>query len=447
MNRYPRYPAYKASGVEWLGKIPAHWEVRRIKYSTYLKARVGWHGLSVEERVQEGPYLVTGTDFDEGFINWKTCVHVSEERYEQDPYIQLHEGDLLITKDGTIGKVAMVRNMPDRATLNSGVFVTRPLDESYSTNFLYWTLNSDLFIHFIEFTKTGSTVNHLYQNTFSEFSFPIPTPEEQRAIVAFLDGQTAVLDALIAEKQALIGLLQEKRAAVIGTAVTQGLDPTVPMKDSGVEWIGRIPAHWEVIRLKHISPEQTVGIVVNPSNYVSDEGLPFLFGGDIQPGKILAAKARRISLEDSKKQYKSMLHAGDLVTIRVGYPGVTAVIPPELEGANCASIMIVRRSEKFVSDWLCYAMNSGMGMSQVEIVEYGAAQKQFNISHAVEFSYAVPPKEEQREIVKHLDMETGKVDQIIAETEASIAALQEYRAALIASAVTGQIDVRQVVKM
>ena len=121
-----RYPAYKDSGVEWIGEIPEHWGNSKIKYNTYVKGRIGWQGLTTSEYIDEGPFLVTGTDFQQGVVDWKTCQHVSGDRYDQDEYIQLQENDLLITKDGTIGKIALAKNLQAKATLNSGVFVTRP---------------------------------------------------------------------------------------------------------------------------------------------------------------------------------------------------------------------------------------------------------------------------------------------------------------------------------
>jgi len=215
------------------------------------------------------------------------------------------------------------------------------------------------------------------------------------------------------------------------------------MKDSGVEWLGQIPSHWEVRRLKHISPQLGVGVVVIPSQYVSDSGVPFLFGADIGEGRLRAANARRITLEDSRRLKASMLRLGDIVTIRVGVTrGWTAVIPPEFDEANCASIMITRGHSSFSSDWLCYAMNSRLGRSQIEMVEYGAAQPQFNISHAVEFVFPVPPFEEQKTIALYLAKLQTRIDSVLDHIDQHIVLLKEYRTAIISAAVTGKIDVR-----
>jgi len=167
------------NGVE----VPEEWEVKQIIKTTYIKARIGWQGLKASEFIIEGPYLVTGTDFQNGEINWKTCYHVTEERFQEAKYIQLKENDLLITKDGTIGKTALVRNCPEKAVLNSGVFVLRCNDGSFKNEFLYYILNSKYFEDFLYKTQGGSTINHLYQREFERFYFPCPDITEQNKII------------------------------------------------------------------------------------------------------------------------------------------------------------------------------------------------------------------------------------------------------------------------
>jgi type I restriction enzyme S subunit len=275
---------------------------------------------------------------------------------------------------------------------------------------------------------------------------PHPPIEEAKKIASLLDRETARIDALISKKTRFIELLREKRQALITHAVTKGLDPSVKMKDSGVEWLGEVPEHWKLMPLKYVTPSLTVGIVVNPSDYVAEEGLPFLYGGDISDGEIFSETARRISVEDSARNAKTKLMAGDLVTVRVGAPGVTAVVPPECEGGNCASVMLIRRGH-FESDWLCYLMNSRVVRYQVEVVQYGAAQEQFNISHAVDFLIPVPSREEQAEIASSLNHERQRVDVLLRKTERSIELLKERRSALITAAVTGKIDLREILEI
>ena len=275
MSKFKRYERYKDSGVEWIGEIPEHWGVSKIKFTTYVKGRIGWQGLRADEFIDEGPYLVTGTDFIDGLVNWDSCYHISMERYNEAPPIQLRENDLLITKDGTIGKVAIVKNKPKYAILNSGIFVTRPQNSAYLTEFMYWILNSQVFNRFIEYMSLGSTIVHLYQQTFENFSFPITNLNEQKTIVDFLNKKTSEIDDLIADKERLIELLQEKRQAIITEAVTKGLNPNVKMKDSGIEWIGKIPEQWNIRRIKYLANIRNVkaGDSDNDKTYVGLENI------------------------------------------------------------------------------------------------------------------------------------------------------------------------------
>jgi type I restriction enzyme S subunit len=249
-----RYDAYKDSGAEWIGEVPKHWDINRIKNHTYVKGRIGWQGLRNSDFLHEGDfYCVTGTDIKNGVIDWSNCYYIPENRYEQDKFIQLKVNDLLITKDGTIGKVALVYELPKKSTLNSGVFVTRPLRGIYTNEYMYWVLCSSMFRDYIDLNKGGATIQHLYQYVFERFSYPCPLLPEQKAIADYLYIKTAQIDRkidLLTKKATLYGKL---RQSLINETVTRGLDKTVAMKDSGIEWIGEVPAHWGMKRIKEIS--------------------------------------------------------------------------------------------------------------------------------------------------------------------------------------------------
>lgn len=214
----------KETSVKWLGEVPDQWSVKKIKHTSYLKGRVGWKGLTSDEYLESGyAYLVTGTDFKSKYINWDNCHHVDEFRYEDDPYIKLKDGDLLITKDGTIGKLALVENLKGYACLNSGIFLVRPI-HSYITSYLYWVLSSNSFSEFYKMTSVGSTIQHLYQNVFENFFFPIPTIDEQQEIVAYIEKATKEIDTLIEKAKRSIELAKEHRTALISAAVTGKID-------------------------------------------------------------------------------------------------------------------------------------------------------------------------------------------------------------------------------
>lgn len=190
------------------GTIPNDWKEVNLGKSSVLKARIGWQGLTTAEYLKTGDYfLITGTDFKNGYIDWDNCVYVERIRYDQDKNIQIKVEDVLVTKDGTIGKVAYVDKLPMKTTLNSGVFVIRPINNFYNTRYFYFVLRSRHFKEFLGKLTAGSTISHLYQKDFVHYSFPLPpTLAEQKAIATALsdvDDLISSLDALIAKKKAI----------------------------------------------------------------------------------------------------------------------------------------------------------------------------------------------------------------------------------------------------
>ena len=188
-------PAYKQTE---LGPIPEDWEVKNINKECTIKARIGWQGLKSTEYLDSGDYiLITGTDFDGGFINWKSCSYVTKWRFDQDKNIQIKQGDVLITKDGTIGKVAFLNEIPMQGTLNSGVFVIRPKNsDKIDSVFLSLIFKSIWFDSFLEQITSGSTIVHLYQKDFVKFDFPLPSKEEQTAIANVLSSMDKEIETL-----------------------------------------------------------------------------------------------------------------------------------------------------------------------------------------------------------------------------------------------------------
>jgi len=427
-----------SGGAPWLSDTREDLPVRRIKFTSYVKARVGWQNLTTDEYQDSGPYLITGTDFVDGTIHWENCRHVSEWRYRQDPYIQLRDGDLLLTKDGTIGKVAVIDQLPGPATLNSGVFVVRALRD-YVPRFMFWMLNSSVFSEFIRYKSQGSTIQHLYQNVFETFAFP--TPPGQEAIVNFLDRKTAAIDALMGKKERLLELLQEKRQALVTQALTRGLDLSAPMKASGLPWLAAIPFGWSLFRLKQLSHRISGRLVYQPAQYFSDEGVPFIMGNNVTERGISLDRTKFIPLEVNARFAHHALLEGDVVMVRVGAPGVTAVVGPEANGLNCGSLMIVRRNPAFHSPWLAAVMNSPVVRAQIDLVQYGAAQEQINITDAVNFWIPTPPLEEQERIAEFVTRATGQLDQTTDKVREQIARLREYRQTLITATVTGRLAV------
>ena len=429
---FARYPAYKDSGVEWLGEVPGHWEVKPLKKLGKLITGLTPPTDNPEnyEDLDGFPWL-RPEDINEAGAPSVATKYLSQKGW--DLTRKVPQWSTLICCIGTIGKTGFLL---DAASTNQQITA---ISFHYASKYFYYAACA--LKDAMECEATGNVVRILNSERLGSIFSTAPPRQEAMAIATFLDIETAKIDGLMAKQRALVALLKEKRQAVISHAVTKGLNPAAPMKDSGVAWLGEVPGHWEMKRLKHISPFITVGVVVNPSTYVADEGHPFIYGGDIREGIIDWENSRRISSESSKVNSKTRLKAGDLLTVRVGAPGITAVVPIECEGGNCASVMLVRQGT-FNSNWLCFAMNTRIVRFQVEVVQYGAAQEQFNISHAINFWTPTPPRIEQDAIAEYLALASKELDTLTQEAQTAIALLQERRTALISAAVTGKMDVR-----
>ena len=226
---------YKVTEV---GVIPEDWDVQSLGTNSILKARIGWQGLTTAEYLTDGEYyLITGTDFVNGRIDWDNCYYVEKQRYEQDRNIQVRKKDILVTKDGTIGKVAFIDQVMGRATLNSGVFTIRPLKSTYEPEYLYHILMSRVFRDFLDRLAAGSTISHLYQKDFVHFEFPIPSITEQKAIAEAL----SETDNLIQSVEKLI----DKKKKIKQGAMQQLL--------SGKKRLPEFSGEWEVKKLGEIA--------------------------------------------------------------------------------------------------------------------------------------------------------------------------------------------------
>jgi type I restriction enzyme S subunit len=433
--------------VDWIDTLPKHWRVLPLR----ALAREGRASFIDGDWIEspfitdEGVRLLQTGNVGTGHYKEQGFRYISEETFDALNCTEVNPGDILICRLAEpVGRACIAPDLGVRMITSVDVCIMKPSDD-HDRRFLVYLLSSPEYLGFMEGQCRGGTRDRVSRSFLGSVRIPVPPLPEQAAIAAFLDRETAKIDALVEEQKRLIELLKEKRQAVISHAVTKGLNPDAPMKDTGIDWLGKVPEHWSLSPLKRVAPKVTVGIVVNPSAYITEEGLPFIYGGDIEEGKIHIQRARRISAIDSQAQLKTQLEPGDLLTVRVGAPGITAVVPEECRGGNCASVMLIRRGS-FNSEWLCYVMNSRSVRYQVEVVQYGAAQEQFNISHAVEFIIPVPPRREQDEIAQFLVKQDEAVDAMIGDSKQSICLLTERRAALISAAVTGKIDLRELSK-
>jgi len=444
-----KYDSYKDSGIEWIGEIPSHWDVKKIKHLCYVKARVGWKGLKSDEFLKEGfAYLVTGSDFYNDTVNWKECYQIDKDRYDDDPFIQLEENDLLIKKDGTIGKLAIVSNLDKPACLNSGIFVIRSEDRNFTSQFLFWILKSKMFTKFNEFTSYGSTIQHLYQNVFVEFSFSLPSLAEQTAIANFLDLKTSEIDVIIADKKRLLELYEEEKTAIINKAVTKGINPDAPMKNSGIEWLGEIPEHWEVKKLKMLVSK--VGSGVTPrggSSVYLSIGIPLIRSQNVHFDGLKLDDVAFISEEVDEEMSNSRIQDGDvLLNITGASIGRCYFVPDGFGRGNVNQhVCIIRPNINEVSTvYLSLLLRSEIGQLQIRLQQTGANREGLNFEQLKNFYLPVATSlNEQKSIVHHIESECSHIDFKKARTEELIELLTEYRTALISEAVTGKIKVTE----
>ena len=342
---FSAYSKYKDSGVRWLGNVPEHWlGPRSLGAISSLKGRLGWQGLKADEYREAGPYVVSSAHFSDHRIRWIDCPRVSEDRYNLDTNIQLEVGDVLLMKDGAaMGKLAYIDMLPGPACVNSHLLLLRPLsnrgESTYAPKFAFYFLQTKLFQDHIKVNGTGATFLGISQDAISRYAVVWPPQGEQELICSFLDHETAKIDALIAEQETLLALLSEKRQATISHVVTRGLGSGVAMKDSGIAWLGQIPAHWEIGILTRIADRIVVGIAEAATHAYRDDGVPILRSTNIRSGRI-QGELLHIDPEFAADRGSKLISAGDLVTVRTGNAGVTAVVPPELDQCQCFTMLI-----------------------------------------------------------------------------------------------------------
>jgi type I restriction enzyme, S subunit len=451
-RRFKPYPAYKDSGVEWLGQIPKHWAVSRLKFRSMMKGRLGWQNLRAEEYVTEGPYVVSSEYFENESIVWERCPHVTPERYAMDSAIQLKSNDVLLMKDGAaMGKLAYVDSLPGPACLNSHILLLRPIRQSYVPRYLFFLFASREFQGYVKLNGTGSTFQGISQQAVGEFRAPFAPLDEQHAIAAILDRETAKIDALVARKEQLIELLQEMRAAMITQAVTKGIDPDVSMKDSGIEWLGKIPAHWEIAPLKRYLLSIPGGIKTGPfgSQLLSSE----MEAGDVKVynqrtviDRDFDSGENFISEEKFRQLVSFAVQPGDILVTTRGTIGRCAIVPDSADkGVLHPCLMRIQQDpSKVLTEFLILLIqDSDLVRTQLSLASNATTIDVIYSDTMREVMVPKPPTDEQRTIVAVVNRKTWRMDRLLAKVRGDIEKLKEYRTALISAAVTGKIDVRE----
>lgn len=417
-HRFQPYPAYRDSGVEWLGKIPRHWGTAKIKQLATLRMGQSPPSDRYNRKAEGLPFLQGNAEF--GQLNPVPTV------YCRRPTKVAESGDLLLSVRAPVGAV----NIADQAYgIGRGVCALAAREERADREFLYYGLQSIAQFQ-LKRSSTGSTYDAVSTGDIGRVVVPIPEVSEQELISDFLHRETTRVDDLIARKERLIELLEEKRTALITRAVTNGLDPDVPMKESGVEWLGEIPEGWGVARVGAVA-EVWSGYPFSSEYFSLSEGVPLVRIRDL--GKDKTEVCYRGDPVESAWIYKGDLIVGmDGEFNAVEWKGGKALLNQRL---SCVRVRQI--SQRYLNYVLPFPVK------MIERTKFSTTVKHLSINEIRDCKVPVPSEQEQSEIAEWLDAVTGSLDSVKNRISVAIEVLKEYRSALITAAVTGKIDVRK----
>lgn len=426
-----RYASYKASGVEWLGEVPSHWRIEKVKFQARLRAEktVGTNG----SRYVGMEHVLSKVG------KFNPVLEGTQEEAESTVNV-FAKGDVLFGKLRPYLAKCVVADTD--GVCSSEFLVLTPADGVHP-DYLNATMLMQEFINAVDASTYGAKMPRAEWGFIGQQRLPLPPPDEQQAIAGYLDAETARIDTLIQEKEGLIGLLREWRQSVIAEAVTKGLNERVAMKPSGVTWLGEVPEHWKIERLRF-----RVKLNPLPSRSLDAEQLtsflPMEAIGD--DGTLDLERTRRVGEVASGYTF---FEDGDIAIAKItpcyeNGKGAVMVGLHEGIGFGTTELIVMRPTQADCPQWLYYlTMCSAFRLPGEALMQGAGGQKRVPDLFVKDYVAPVPPLDEQQAIADYLDVETTKIDTLITHTQEAIALLKELRAATIADAVLGRVDVRQ----
>lgn len=444
LKRWKPYPAYKDSGVEWLGQVPEGWEITRLKFCVKSGFQYGAN-IAAELDDPNLPRYIRITDMnDDGTLKDETFRSLPFE--EASPFL-LRDKDILLARSGaTVGK-SFIYHTDMGLSAYAGYLIRIATSEGVSPYFLYTFLNSQAYWQWIRSIFIQATIQNVSAEKYANFVLTTPPLHEQQAIAAFLDKQCAQIDSLIEKKQRMLDLIDEKRRAAIAQAVTRGLDPTVPMKDSGVEWLGMVPEGWGIKRLgvtTQFIQTGPFGSQLHSEDYI-ENGTPVINPSHIQNGKIVPNYQCSIDKYNEVRLQRHKLTLGDVVFARRGEMGRCAEILSGDDGYICGTgCLQIRFKDNALSAFFASYLQTEFIRDYLKLESVGSTMDNLNTEILSKIPIPLPPLPEQQAIADYLDAQCAAMDSQRKNLEKSIELLREYRASLITHAVTGKIDVRDI---
>ena len=429
------YPEYKESGQAWVGNVPKQWDI--------LPNRAIFEEVKDRGHPDEEMLSVTIT---RGVIRQKSLLADTSKKdssnLNKSAYKLVCPNDIAYNKmrawQGAIGA-------SEFRGIISPAYVVMSFRDSNKPRYFHHLFRTPYFAKEAERWSYGITSDmwSLRPEHFKMIYTPVPPRDEQSAIVKFLDYATRRLNRAIRAKQKVIALLNEQKQVIIHRAVIRGFNPNVEFKLSGIPWLGDVPKHWQVRRLKYISPQITVGIVIQPARLYVPNGVPCLRSLNISSGKIDTNNLVYISPESHRANSKSQIFKGDVVVVRTGRAGIAVVVDEAHDGANCVDLLIVRKSPVLTSEYLTTYLQSFAARSNVEFNSVGAIQAHYNTATLANLLMPLPKLEEQRAILDEISKTCEPIDTAMSSAGRRVSLLREYSTRLIADVVTGKLDVRE----
>lgn len=424
VGKYKPYPEYKDSGVEWLGEIPSEWQKMPLK--RYCSV-VSGYAFPSEMFIDSGlPVVRIGDIKSDGSVVLDDCKYIEEQNSHLYSRFAISPGELLMAMTGaTIGKAGWFKS-DTKAFLNQRVGSFR-VSDCFEYKFLWYVLNSSGYQEYIQLTAFGGAQPNISDTGMLAYETAYPTINEQRAIAAFLDYETARIDRLIAQQQRLIELLKEKRQAVISHAVTKGLNPNAPMKDSGVEWLGQVPEHWVVTNLKYVFDSLDYRrIPLSAEQRGERQGdYPYYGASGVIDG-----------VDDYLFDEECVLVGEDGANLIMRSTPLAFVVSGKYWVNNHAHIL--RMHDGLNRYWAAVINNV-----DIKPIVSGSAQPKLTAEALGNIKVAFPQDTTEREeLLIHINAETPKFDELIGHANQQVILLKERRSALISAAVTGKIDLR-----
>jgi type I restriction enzyme S subunit len=441
-----RYSDYKDSGVKWLGEIPRHWEViKTSRVFSYIGSGTTPKSGSEEYYTQNGvPFLQTG-DLNDGYVA-DTSKRITEKAL-RDTNLKIYpKGSLIVAMYGaTIGKIGIL-NIDSTVNQACCVLTKSPIIETKFAFYTFLAAKKDLI-----FQSKGGGQPNISQDTIRNERIPVPPLKEQKAIANYLDAATSKIDETIGQQQKMIDLLNERKQIIINNAVTKGLDPNVPMKDSGVEWIGEIPEHWGVLPIKHFKSHSKNSFVDGPfgsnlksEHYIENGDVYVIESGMVTTGIFVRKDFKTISYSHFKTIQRSECKAGDIIIAKIGAKFGMAAELPDL-GKTCVvsgnSLKLTLNQQLMLNTIFVHNMFLAKCKGGFIGLYQETAQPALSLGDLNNMCFPVPPIEEQKNIEKYLKEKLGIIDTAIEAANKQISLLQERKQIIINDVVTGKVKV------